>query len=110
MVKHCPKTLMDMNDVVNDRILVSDNFLNRKSLRKEDFCILLLTKMIKIIKPLCTLLPRISGYLTGFEETQYMFLLIKNDQLLENTIARKYKSTKKLAILYKNFLYQTSEQ
>ena len=37
MVKHCPKTLMVMNDVVNDRILVSDNFLNRKSLRKEDF-------------------------------------------------------------------------
>ena len=62
--------------------------------------------MIKIIKPLCTLLPRISGYLTGFEETQYMFLLIKNDQLLENTI----KSKKELAILYKNFLYQTSEQ
>ena len=56
--------------------------------------------MIKIIKP------RISGYLTGFEETQYMFLLIKNDQLLENTI----KSKKELAILYKNFLYQTSEQ
>lgn len=46
--------------------------------------ILLLTKMMKIIKSLCILLPRMSGYLTGFEETQYMFLLIKNDQLLEN--------------------------
>ena len=74
-------------------------FSTEKVREKKISGILLLTKMIKIIKPLCTLLPRISGYLTGFEETQYMFLLIKNDQLLENTI----KSKKKLAILYKKF-------
>lgn len=59
------------------------SFSTDKVREKKISGILLLTKM-KIIKPLCILLPRMSGYLTGFEETQYMFLLIKNDQMLEN--------------------------
>lgn len=81
---HFPKTVIDMNDVDNDKILVYNKFLYRKVREKKISGILLLTKMMKIIKSLCILLPRMSGYLTGFEETQYMFLLIKNDQLLEN--------------------------
>ena len=60
------------------------SFSKEKVREKKISGILLLTKMMKIIKSLCILLPRMSGYLTGFEETQYMFLLIKNDQLLEN--------------------------
>lgn len=59
------------------------SFSTDKVREKKISGILLLTKM-KIIKPLCILLPQMSGYLTGFEETQYMFLLIKNDQMLEN--------------------------
>ena len=35
------------------------------------------------VKPLCTMLPTMRGYTKRFNETKYMSLLIKDDELLE---------------------------
>ena len=41
------------------------------------------TKMVKKVKPLCVMLPKISAYRRDFDETKYMSFLIKNDELLD---------------------------
>ena len=38
--------------------------------------------MIK--KPLCIMLPRMSKYTKSFDETKYVSIFIKDDELLEN--------------------------
>ena len=43
--------------------------------------ILLVTKMVKN-RPLCIFLPKISAYRRDFHETEYMFILTKDDELL----------------------------
>ena len=35
------------------------------------------------VKPLCIMLPKMSGYTKSFNETKYMSILIKEDELLE---------------------------
>ena len=34
--------------------------------------------------PLCIFLPKMSAYRRDFDETEYVFLLIKDNELLEN--------------------------
>ena len=41
------------------------------------------------MKPLCTILPNMSAYRRDRDETNYIFFLIKNDELLE-----KYNSAR----------------
>ena len=43
--------------------------------------------------PLCTFFPKVSAYITDFDETKYMSLLMQDDKLLEkyNQIWEKVK-------------------
>ena len=50
---------------------------------KKDLNILMATKMLKKIKPLCIFLPKMSAYRKDFNETKYIYFLIKDDELLK---------------------------
>ena len=47
-----------------------------------DLNTLLATKMLKI-KPLCVFLPKMTAYRKDFDESKYISLLIKDNELLE---------------------------
>ena len=49
------------------------------------------------IQPLCTLLPKMSGYITGFDDKTKFIFLIKNDEMLRkyNKIQEKVSNSVK---------------
>ena len=55
--------------------------------------------MIKIIRPLCVLLPKMNAYRRDFAETKYMSCLIKDDELSKKYEIKKMKFGKKLEIV-----------
>ena len=50
---------------------------------KKDLIVLLTTKMLEKIRPLWIFLPNMSAYRKDFDETTYIFFLMKDDELLE---------------------------
>ena len=50
---------------------------------KKDLIVLLTTKMLEKIRPLWIFLPNMSAYRKDFDETTYIYFLIKDDDLLE---------------------------
>ena len=63
--------------------------------------ILLVTKIVKNVRPLCILLPKMSEYGRDFDETKCKFFLIKGDELFE-----KYNEIRKMSAVgsKKNFV------
>ena len=64
--------------VINSKILRSKN----KNFTK-GFKYFIGSKDSKKTKPLCIFLPKMSAYRKDFDETKYVYLLIKDDKLLE---------------------------
>ena len=50
---------------------------------KKDLNTVLATKMLKKIKPLCVFLPKMTAYRKDFDETKYISVLRKDNELLE---------------------------
>ena len=65
-----------------NKIVVS----NKVSVGKKGFKYFIGYKDTKNIRPLCTFLSKMSAYRKDFDETKYISLLIKDDELLKNTI------------------------
>ena len=62
---------------------------------------------IKILKnrPLCIFLPKMSAYRKYFDETKYMYFLIKDDKLLEkyNEFGKKLKIVSKKILIVNQY-------
>ena len=82
---HKSKQRVDLDLVNVDQILVSDNFKHI-----DDGCKYFIGyKEGEIVKPLCIILPHMSGYIKYFENGgKTMFFVIKNDDVLD-----KYNKT-----------------
>ena len=77
---HKSKYPIDINEVDIKNILISDNVLYGKKVFK--YCIHY--KCDHKVKPLCIMLPKMSGYVICFHETKYISLFfIKDEELLE---------------------------
>ena len=61
---------------------------NKVSFGKKDFKYFIGYEGAKTVRPSCISLPKMSAYITDFDETRYMFFLIKDDELTE-----KYKES-----------------
>ena len=66
---HQRKSPISLYDVNFDSIVVS----NRVSFGKSVLTILLDTKMVKKVKPLCMMLPKMSAKRRDFDKTKYVF-------------------------------------
>ena len=64
---------------------------------KKGFKYFICYKDAKKIKPLCIFLPKMTEYRKDFDETKYIYFLIKDDELLEqyNEIWEKLKNSLK---------------
>ena len=76
---HQYKSPISINDVNISKIVVS----NSVPFCKKGIKYLFGTKMVKKVKSLCVMLPKISAYRRDFDETKYMSFLIKNEKLLD---------------------------
>ena len=72
---------------------------------KKDLNILLVTKILKKIKPLCIFLPKMTPYRKDFDETKYISFLIKDDEFLEkyNEIWEKVKNSLKKKLIVNQY-------
>ena len=72
---------------------------------KKDLNILLVTKILKKIKPLCIFLPKMTAYRKDFDETKYISFLIKDDEFLEkyNEIWEKVKNSLKKKLIVNQY-------
>ena len=89
---HKSKEPIDLMSVNVDQIVVSDKFKHSD----EGFKYFIGYKEGEIVKPLCIILPQMSGYIKYFENGgKNMSFLIKNDRVLDkyNTISDKIKET-----------------
>ena len=74
---------------------ISKIVFNKVSFDKKGFKYFIGYKDDEKVKPLCIMLPKMSGYTKSFNETKYMSILIKEDELLEkyNKIWYKVKDS-----------------
>ena len=79
---HHHKRPISIQNVYFNKIVVS----NKVSVGKKGFKYFIGYKDTKNIRPLCTFLSKMSAYRKDFDETKYISLLIKDDELLKNTI------------------------
>ena len=89
---HKSKQPIDLNLVNVDQILINDKFKHSD----DGFKYFIGYKEDEIVKPLCIVLPQMSGYIKYFENGgKNMSFLIKNDRVLNkyNTIWDKIKET-----------------
>ena len=89
---HKSKQPIDLDLVNVDQIVVSDKFKHSD----DGFKYFIGYKEGEIVKPLCIILPQMSGYIKYFENGgKNMSFLIKNDRVLDkyNTISDKIKET-----------------
>ena len=89
---HKSKQPIDLMSVNVDQIVVSDKFKHNN----EGFKYFIGYQEGEIVKPLCIILPQMSGYIKYFENGgKNMSFLIKNDRVLDkyNTISDKIKET-----------------
>ena len=56
---------------------------NQVSFGKKEFKYFIGYKDAENIKPLCVFLPKMTTYRKDFDETKYIYFLIKHDELLE---------------------------
>ena len=73
---------------------------------KKDLIVLLTTKMLEKIRPLWIFLPNMSAYRKDFDETTYIYFLIKDDELLEkyNEIWVKVKNIIKNNLIVSHYI------
>ena len=77
---HKSKQPIDLMLVNVDQIVVSDKFKHSD----EDFKYFIGYREGEIVKPLCIILPQMSGYIKYFENSgKNMFFLIKDDEVWE---------------------------
>ena len=69
-----------MQKVDNNKIIVS----NKISFGKEGFKYFIGYNDSKKVRPLCTILRKLSAYRRNFDETKYMSFMIENGELLQN--------------------------
>ena len=87
MVKfHQHKRLISIKSIDINKIVVS----NKVCFDKKGFEYFIGYKDDKI-KPLSIFLPKMSAYRRDFNETKYMYFLIKDDELLEMKFGRRLK-------------------
>ena len=89
---HKSKEPIDLMSVNVDQIVVSDKFKHNN----EGFKYFIGYQEDEIVKPLCIILPQMSGYIKYFENGgKNMSFLIKNDRVVDkyNTIWDKIKET-----------------
>ena len=89
---HKSKQPIDLDLINVDQIVVSDKFKHSD----DGFKYFIGYKEGEIVKPLCIILPQMSGYIKYFENGgKNMSFLIKNDRVLDkyNTISDKIKET-----------------
>ena len=95
-----PINLMSMNV---DEIVVSDKFKHNN----EAFKYFIGYQEGGIVKPLCIMLPQMSGYIKYFENCKNMSFLIKNDELWEKYEKVRDVIKNKLSIkLYSEPIYE----
>ena len=60
---------------------------------------------IKILKnrPSCIFLPKMSAYRKYFDETKYMYSLVKDDKLLEKEFGKKLKIVSKKILIVNQY-------
>ena len=75
---HQHKRPISMKKIDINKIIVS----NKVSFSIKGSNISLATKMLKKIRPLCKLFPKVSAYRRDFDETKYIAVLEKDDELL----------------------------
>ena len=79
---HKSKQAIDLSLVIIDRIVVSDKFKHSD----DGFKYFIGYQEGEIVKPLCIILPQMSGYIKYFENGgKNMSFLIKDDEVGENT-------------------------
>ena len=96
---HKSKQPIDLNLVEADKIVVSDKFEHSD----DGFKYFIGYKEGEIVKPLCIILPQMSGYIKYFENKgKNMSFMVKNDNVLDeyNEIWDKIK--KKLTTIFHN--------
>ena len=75
---HKSKQAIDLDSVTVDKIVVSDKFRHNK----EGYKYYIGYQENEIIRPLCLILPQMSGYIKYFENSgKNMSFLIKNDEV-----------------------------
>ena len=75
---HQRKRPISIANIDIDKILVS----NKVSFGKKEFKYFIGHKNAQKTNPLCMFLPKMSAYRRGFEETEYVSFLMKDDKLL----------------------------
>ena len=89
---HKSKEPIDLMSIIVDQIVVSDKFKHNN----EGFKYFIGYQEGEIVKPLCIILPQMSGYIKYFENgVKNMSFMIKNDDVLDkyNEIWNKIKKT-----------------
>ena len=77
---HKSKQPIDLKSVNVDQIVVSDRFNHSD----EGFKYFIGYQEGEIVKPLCIILPQMSGYIKHFENGgKYMSFMVKNDNVLD---------------------------
>ena len=73
--------------------------------------ILLPTRILKKIRPLCLFFPKMSGYRRDFDETKYISFLIQDDELLEkyNEICEKLEKASKKNLIVQLYVFRTGQ-
>ena len=94
---HKSKEPIDLMSVNIDQIVVSDKFKHNK----ESFKYFIGYQEGKIVKPLCIILPQMSGYIKYFKNNgKNIFFLIEDDEIWENYEDIWYVIKNKLSIKF----------
>ena len=94
---HKPKEPIDLMSVNVDQIVVSDKFKHNK----ESFKYFIGYQEGEIVKPLCIILPQMSGYIKYFKNGgKNIFFLIEDDEIWENYEDIWYVIKNKLSIKF----------
>ena len=94
---HKPKEPIDLMSVNVDQIVVSDKFKHNK----ESFKYFIGYQEGEIVKPLCIILPQMSGYIKYFKNNgKNIFFLIEDDEIWENYEDIWYVIKNKLSIKF----------
>ena len=79
------KNPISLDEVDIDKLLISKTI----SFDKKGFKHVIGCKHDEKVKPLCIMLPKMSGYKQSFNETKYAFFLIKNDKLQQEKYLKR---------------------
>ena len=90
---HCPYSSISIYDVDINKIIVP----NKVTFGKKGFKYFIWHEDNENVVFICIRLPRMSGYRKNFEETEYMYFLIKDEELLKiyDKICEKVSNTTK---------------